>query len=199
MIFVTLSIIAVSYTALYLSDWMNVKRKGQYGNVLFFAGVLLNVMAAVFSVACFRGKIRNLTLTAVLLGAACISGAAMIVSLFFSLPKGTYTRPGEVRRVYCHKMYALCRHPGVFWYCVFLGTLFLAMPGREMAVLFALLCAGNVLYMLIQDVWSFPKLFSDYLDYKRTVPMFVPSRRSVKTCLEDYRNGSCQRKRGDTH
>lgn len=101
----------------------------------------------------------------------------MIKSLFFSLPSDTYASPEQGRHVYQAGMYALCRHPGVLWYCMFF--LFVALTLR-MGVAFAccsILCAGNIAYMFFQEKWSFPRTFCDYDVYQQKVPL---------TTYEDY-------------
>lgn len=111
------------------------------------------------------------------------SFAFMVKALFFSLPQGTYSSAEQGRPVYQHGMYAFCRHPGVFWYC--LGFLFLALAFRSAPVSLSclLLCAGNVAYMVFQDAWSFPRTFCDYRDYQRNVPFFFPTCQSVRNAL----------------
>lgn len=122
--------------------------------------------------------VNALTIASFVLSAICF--VAMVDALFFSLPKDTYTEPGERRKTYRGKMYSLCRHPGVLWYS--LAFVFLMIPfsnpaGWEICVV---LVMGNIFYMFLQDLWTFPLIFDDYTDYKRTTPLFVPTPNSLR-------------------
>ena len=150
---------------------------------LFFAGCVLVVAAFVLLLA---GQMPVLAADAFFYVMAVLSLASfalMVKALFFSLPQGTYSSAEQGRSVYQNGMYAFCRHPGVFWYC--LGFLFFALAFRSAPVSLSclLFCAGNVAYMVFQDVWSFPRTFCDFRDYQRNVPFFFPTCQSVRNAL----------------
>ena len=150
---------------------------------LFFAGC---VLVAVAFALLLISQMRILAADAFFYVMAVLSLASfalMVKALFFSLPQGTYSSAEQGRSVYQGGMYAFCRHPGVFWYC--LGFLFLALGFRSAPVTLSclLLCAGNVAYMVFQDAWSFPRTFCDYQDYQRNVPFFFPTRQSIRSAI----------------
>ncbi|HEY9054161.1 MAG TPA: hypothetical protein VIO60_05020 [Rectinemataceae bacterium] len=78
--------------------------------------------------------------------------------------------------------YGICRHPG-FWWLAFL-VLFLCLrsgaaggaPGAaaQSLGLAAILVGMDFILVLVQDIYSFPKAFSDYEDYKKSVPFLLP-------------------------
>lgn len=111
-------------------------------------------------------------------------------TLFFALPfEATYVQGLEGRRVCRTGVYALCRHPGVLWYAGFAFSLFWALGG---APLLALAVSGTVfdlLYVTFQDVWTFPKTFCDYEEYRREVPFLIPRPSSAVRCLRTLRKG----------
>ena len=39
----------------------------------------------------------------------------------------------------------------------------------------------NLLYVLFQDRWTFPRTFPDYPAYRRRVPFLLPTARSLRT------------------
>ena len=152
-------------------------------HLLFFAGCVLVVAAFALLLI---SQMNGLAADAFFYGMAVLSlicFALMVKALFFSLPRGTYSSVEQGRSVYRCGMYAFCRHPGVFWYC--LGFLFLALAFRSVPVSLSclLLCAGNVAYMIFQDTWSFPRTFCDYRDYQRNVPFFFPTCQSVRNAI----------------
>lgn len=127
-----------------------------------------------------------------LIGGGCgavVFLALLVYTLFFALPfSATYTKAGGTQGAgkpcVCRTgVYALCRHPGVLWLagahlCVWL------MDGTPTTMTgFLLFTALNVAYVSLQDVWSFPRCFADYGDYKKEVPFLIPRPHSVRRCL----------------
>lgn len=105
----------------------------------------------------------------------------LIYTLFFALPfHDTYNNPTCKRTVCRSGMYALCRHPGVIWFILFYLCLFLAAPSPVTGWGGSLLCISNLIYIVVQDVWSFPRTFSDYSDYRREVPFLIPTVFSIR-------------------
>ena len=91
------------------------------------------------------------------------------------------TRPPAV---YDRGVYALCRHPGVLWFAGAYFSAWLAMGKNSLlaaAFLFSLL---NLLYVVIQDRFIFPRQFPEYPAYQASVPFLIPNFESVKRCLE---------------
>lgn len=110
--------------------------------------------------------------------------ALLLYALFFALPFGeTYCagEPAEKARPYDRDVYALCRHPGVLFLAgVYLCWGMAVLPGDLLrnGMIFSLL---NVLYVVFQDLVTFPAVFEDYTGYRRKVPFLVPTRASVRT------------------
>ncbi len=152
-------------------------------HLLFFAGCVLVVAAFALLLISQMNVLAADAFFYVVAALSFICFVLMVKALFFSLPRGTYSSAEQDRSVYQHGMYAFCRHPGVFWYC--LGFLFFALAFRSAPVTLSclLLCAGNVAYMVFQDKWSFPRTFCDYQDYQRNVPFFFPTCHSVRNAL----------------
>ncbi len=150
---------------------------------LFFAGCVFVVVAFALLLISQMNVFAADAFFYVMAVLSLASFAFMVKALFFSLPRGTYSFAEQGRPVYQHGMYAFCRHPGVFWYC--LGFLFLALAFRSAPVTLSclLLCAGNVAYMVFQDAWSFPRTFCDYRNYQRNVPFFFPTRQSIRSAI----------------
>ena len=111
----------------------------------------------------------------------------LIYTLFFSIPFTTsYIEQFQERKVYSKKMYALCRHPGVLWFIGVYGSLVLIFQTQSMIILALVLSLLNIIYIIIQDVWSFPKLFVDYKKYKKYVPFLVPTIKSTVNTIKSY-------------
>lgn len=111
----------------------------------------------------------------------------LIYTLFFALPfEETYVAQ-EAHKTYDKKMYALCRHPGVLWFAGFYICLWLAFGGKSLLVMAVWFSFLNFCYIILQDCYTFPKVFSDYEDYKKRVPFLIPNGKSLKRCFDTFK------------
>ena len=166
-----------------LDDWCTIRRPAsvflRWG---FSAGCLLVLISTL------RTALLCLPLRPQLLGwwAAALAFAFLLAqALFFSLPKGTYSDPAARRRVWDQKMYALCRHPGFLWFAGLYFCLGGALGPASWGC-FLMLCLLNLAYVILQDLWTFPRTFCDYGEYRRRVPFLLPTPGSLKNCLRQY-------------
>ena len=112
----------------------------------------------------------------------------LIYTLFFALPfEETYCEENKLRAAYTEGMYGLCRHPGVLW---FAGA-YLCMWGMSvdgsMGFIFLLMIFWNYLYIIFQDLWTFPRTFFNYKEYQQSTPFLIPNRKSIRVCLRTIR------------
>lgn len=113
------------------------------------------------------------------------AGAALLsYSLFIEIPfVTTYAQPGTSGLLVTTGTYALVRHPGVLWLGLFLAGLTLASRGRLMLVAGATWLVLDAIYVWLQEVFLFGKMFPGYAAYQRTTPMLLPTRQSLANCL----------------
>ncbi|MEG1869451.1 MAG: hypothetical protein RR205_01230 [Oscillospiraceae bacterium] len=120
---------------------------------------------------------------------ALICLALMFYSLFFAVPfSKTYieTTEKQPKKACRTGMYALCRHPGVLWFMGFYLFLWLSIGGTLLFTQFIFFSILNLIYIIIQDNWSFIICFNDYNDYKKEVPFLIPTAKSLQHCLETF-------------
>lgn len=111
----------------------------------------------------------------------------LIYTLFFALPfEETYVKQ-DAHRTYDKKMYALCRHPGVLWFAGFYFCLWLALGSKPLLVMAGWFSFLNFCYIVLQDFYTFPKVFSDYADYRKRVPFLIPNGKSLKRCIDTFK------------
>ena len=111
----------------------------------------------------------------------------LIYTLFFALPfEETYVVQ-DAHKTYDKKMYALCRHPGVLWFAGFYFCLWLAIGTKPLLVMAIWFSFLNFCYIILQDCYTFPKIFSDYRDYQKRVPFLIPNGKSLKRCLDTFK------------
>ena len=118
------------------------------------------------------------------IGVICSFGL-LVYCLFFALPaKDTYISNDNQSNNNQLKLvntgfYALCRHPGVWFlslFYLFLGIVF------EHSIMFYLWIAntvGDVIYVLIQDIYIFQKTICDYHSYQTETPFLIPTKKSI--------------------
>lgn len=157
----------------------------------FFAGVVLLIIAtAMMFAAGWTGEASGRARQVVLLALAAVFFALLVYTLFFALPfQSTYIRENGRPKVYSEGMYALCRHPGVLWFIGMYACFALAMPTAPMIWGSAIFSVCNVLYVVLQDMWTFPNYFGDYGSYKETVPFLIPTAKSGKRCISTIATG----------
>ena len=157
----------------------------------FFVGfVLLIIATAMMFAAGWSEEVSGRVRQVVLLALAAVFLALLVYTLFFALPfQPTYIRENSRPKVYSEGVYALCRHPGVLWFIGMYACFALAMPTAPMIRGSVVFSVCNVLYVIMQDMWTFPKYFGDYSSYKDEVPFLIPTVKSGKRCFNTIAAG----------
>ena len=174
--------------------WTVRNAKATWPKMLFWAGLLCD--AAVTLLMLFRVGVQwwFQPIRGALCALAALALLALLIyTLFFALPFDTTYRDPTKKRPVCRTgMYALCRHPGVVWFVLFYLMLFIAVPTSEILWGGVALCIGNLLYIIFQDLWTFPRTFSDYDSYRQEVPFLFPTAASIRRAWQTRRQRSCQ-------
>lgn len=172
----------------FLYDVNSIVMKNGFVQKFFALGSVLEVISVIWAMKLF-GRQRAFCPVIVLLFAIGAAGffLLLIYTLFFALPfEETYCKENTVRLAYTEGVYSLCRHPGVLW---FAGA-YLCLWGITGSVsgggYFLSMIAWNFIYVILQDMWTFPHTFSNYLEYKKKTPFLFPNRKSIQECLSHY-------------
>lgn len=111
----------------------------------------------------------------------------LIYTLFFAVPFQEAYVEGSKQKICTTGVYALCRHPGVLFLAGFylflslgLGKPLLLLTGMSYTVM-------NLLYVLFQDIYIFPRLFEGYGDYRKNTPFLLPNAAGFKKCIRDLK------------
>lgn len=111
----------------------------------------------------------------------------LVYALFFALPfEATYINGDEKRRAYDQGVYALSRHPGVLFYMIFYLGLAMFEWTSAIQLIYSTWSGFNILYILYQDLYIFPKLFSNYDQYKMQTPFLFPTIKSIKLFINTF-------------
>ena len=54
----------------------------------------------------------------------------------------------------------------------------------------------NLLYILLQDRYTFPRLFEGYDDYRKETPYLIPDADSTRKCISDLKTGRMEKTAG---
>ena len=114
-----------------------------------------------------------------------ISSLLLVYSIFLEIPfRKTYAEAGVGDELIKTGTYALTRHPGVLWYSLFLMGLILVSRSRSSLWAAPAWLAMEVLWVWIQDRFFFDQMFPGYEQYRQETPMLIPTRKSIKRCLD---------------
>ena len=119
-----------------------------------------------------------------------VATCLLIYSLFIEIPfRQTYAKGGVGDRLVTTGTYALCRHPGVLWFGLFLIGLILVSRCHLLLVAAPVWLLMDLLWVWVQDVCYFPRMFSGYPQYQQDTPMVIPTRKSIEQWWDRYRWG----------
>ena len=169
-------------------DWNQAGRNFTLLKPLFGIGCLLIVAATVgLWVSGFLGRFElPVVAQSAFWTLAAISGFLLMYTLFFAVPFKQAYIEGSRQEIMTEGIYALCRHPGV-WFLFFLYV-FSGLAGGRVSILMAgvLFSLMNLIYVFLQDRIFFPKLFSGYPAYKQKTGFLIPTRNSIRQCVRYY-------------
>ena len=117
----------------------------------------------------------------------------LIYTLFFALPfEETYCKENKLRAAYTEGVYGLCRHPGVLWFAGAFLCMWGMLGGWRPGIYFGLMIFWNYLYIIFQDLWTFPRTFFNYREYQQSTPFLIPNGKSIRVCMKSIRKRSNQ-------
>jgi len=184
MIYIVMGLLAFLLFAAY--DINSVTSKINIMNSFFFLGSFLLIAAtAGIIIESFHSIQWNLQRMSIFGIFSLLFLILLIYTLFFALPfSETYVKGSTSPKVCQGGFYALCRHPGVLWFTGFYFCLWLTLKIPLLLPAVIIFSACNVIYVIFQDHWTFPRIFEDYNDYKKHTPFIIPNFKSIKRCLQ---------------
>ena len=161
----------------------------------FFAWGSILVVASVVAEFCSAWGQGHRSVEAVIgfgIGALFFLGL-LIYTLFFALPfEETYCGENKLRAAYTEGVYGLCRHPGVLWFAGAFLCMWGMLGGWRPGIYFGLMIFWNYLYIIFQDLWTFPRTFFNYREYQQSTPFLIPNGKSIRVCMKSIRKRSNQ-------
>jgi len=186
MIYIVIGIIGFLFA--YIFDWASLKQFWRLRRFVGIFTVTLIVYATVM--VCITPTKLDLPIFVLPLGIVILTIAAflLIYSLFIEIPfRATYTERGSSNQLITSGTYALVRHPGVLWLILFYLALTLLFPSVTIIVATIAWLIMDIIYVVLQDKFFFPRLFPEYKSYQKLTPFLIPNRNSIVACLKSIR------------
>lgn len=178
----------IGFLLYFVYDVNSVAMKNAFIQKFFALGTVLELFSFIWAGISFWKQENLYTIkNAALIAGLIIFFVLLVYTLFFALPfEETYCQESRMRQAYTEGVYSLCRHPGVLWF----AGLYLCMWGitgnASGGVYFLGMIGWNLLYVIFQDLWTFPRTFSNYHIYKEKTPFLIPNGKSIQACRTYY-------------
>lgn len=166
-------IIIVAYICYFIYDYNSIKWQNKFLKPLFTLASAMILLVTVYELIMNFAGISVLSI--IMMAAAVVFMALLVYTLFFALPfDATYVKDSAKREAYTGGVYSICRHPGVLWLAGLYLCLMFVVSGPVSRIVFLLIIVGDILYVIYQDVYIFPRTFTNYGEYKKTTPFLIP-------------------------
>lgn len=171
----------IAFILFYIYDYNSVKWRHFIINKFFGLGSFLLLFSLLFMVF---SQIKEAEIHLFGIISVLFFLILLVHTLFFAIPfKDTYIKDEQNRLAYTHGVYALCRHPGVIWLLGLTVSLYYLIPTNQSLLYIGVINILNYVYIVLQDVWTFPNTFTNYTAYKMETPFLIPNIKSIKMCF----------------
>lgn len=82
--------------------------------------------------------------------------------------------PAQARKVISSGTYGIVRHPGFLWFALMWGAIILIYLNPVVTRVGLGLVSLDFLLIAAEDLVFFPRIFSDYEEYRKRIPFIVP-------------------------
>ncbi|MBN1188348.1 MAG: hypothetical protein JXA46_01235 [Dehalococcoidales bacterium] len=114
----------------------------------------------------------------------------MFYTLFMNLPfRRTYYKSRQKSVLIRSGCYALARHPGVPALALLLCSLLLFSGARLLLIAVPVFILADILLVIVEDRYVFPRIFPDYAAYRKETPMLIPNKKSLKVFIHNGKKG----------
>jgi len=126
-------------------------------------------------------------------GLLLVSLLMITLALFINLPfRKTYVEAGVGNKLVKTGLYALIRHPGVYWVASSFFSLVLVSKSSLMLIAAPVFVFLNTVLVIVEDRYFFVKMFDGYREYQKETPMLVPNRKSIRAFLNSMKKSDSE-------
>lgn len=163
----------IAYLLYFIYDYNTIHKNRKFIKPFFLIGTLLLGVSTVYTTVKYFDNDSLLSIILFSLS-SLIFLTLLIYTLFFAIPfNETYIKDSEERLAYTKGVYGVCRHPGMLWFAGLYLSLWGLTNKADSGLFYLLMIIGDLLYIIYQDVYIFPKTFSNYDEYKITTPFLI--------------------------
>lgn len=180
----------LGFICYYVYDFYTIWKPKSMARYLFGLGSILVVLSLILEIIEQRSHICMNVSFFIWLFLALLFAGLLIYTLFFCFDVDeAYLQVNQLRQAYTQGMYALCRHPGVIWFVLGFFCLYGMFPTKQTLIYVLLMSSYNILYVILQDLFIFPRTFVNYGEYKKQAPFLFPNKKSIRECLKTFHKG----------
>lgn len=181
---------SIAFLLYFIYDLNSILWNNRILHYSFFAGTALLCGATILMIWQCEGTTERPLILSIIFGSLTVVFLLLLIyTLFFALPfDATYLEAENGRMAYTERVYALCRHPGVLWFIGFYVCLALLKSSNQLLIFGGVFSLWNILYILFQDVYTFPRTFCNYKEYQKTTPFLIPNAGSFCRCVKTLKH-----------
>lgn len=117
-----------------------------------------------------------------------LSLVSILYILFINLPfRNTYLNSKTEQLLVTTGLYGLVRHPGLYPFVGTMTGLVMVFPSYNMFMAAIIFTGADLALIVFQDRIVFPRMFNDYSEYKKEVPMIFPDIRVLAKKLGSFK------------
>lgn len=167
----------VGFVAVALGDLLQIpgrKQSARAVSSIGYAGIAASLLFLMFANRPASAPRPLLVLEAI---GVCAFGLLLLYSVLLEIPlarrRGRVRSTGEDSVVETGS-YALVRHPGFLWFALMWLAIILIYLNTEVTEIGAAMVVLDFLLVVAEDLYFFPRIFSDYEEYKKRTPFLLP-------------------------
>ena len=116
----------------------------------------------------------DILLSAVLIAAAAASSCLLFWSVFIEIGAERKKHGLGPADVISSGSYGFCRHPGFWWFAILIFALGFLKGFSANFPTILIMTGLDLLLIIFQDSYTFPKVFRGYDEYRKAVPFLIP-------------------------
>ena len=156
------------FASLFLSDLCQLRRRRLPSLVLWGSGYCSVGAAFFLQVISFRPTVP-VGLLVLGSAAAGLFLLLLVYSVLIEIPL-----KAKAGRLITGGTYGLSRHPGLLWFILLHLALNASYRDWNFLLISAVMILLDLLLVLAEDIYLFPRMFKEYAEYKRRVPFLIP-------------------------
>jgi len=181
----------IGFLIIHVSDYISLKRISLLKPIVWLLGggiLAYSIFQLCFTTAKFSVPWWLIGLGWVLL---ILSLCALLYALFINLPfNKTYVKRGVGDKLIKTGFYALVRHPGVPAFSIMMISLLLVSGSQQLVTAVPIYILLDIVLVILQDKFYFPRMFPGYGSYQQETPMLVPNRQSIRAFIQSVRRSA---------